>query len=82
MYSHFSWLIFLITNFWTFCKSFNPLCCSGRRTQRDVDPDFGITIVKPEKRNDYYALQQQQWKPYSPYYIGLPGFSKPYQQSN
>jgi hypothetical protein len=47
-----------------------------------VDPDFGITIVKPEKRNDYYALQQQQWKPYSPYYIGLPGFSKPYQQSN
>ena len=47
-----------------------PLTSKSRPT-RDVDSLFGIPIVKSSKRQD------EHWKPYSPYYIGMQGYSKP-----
>ena len=49
------------------------------RSKREVDPLFGIPIVA-QKRNDYKhdegIKHYQEWKPYSPYYIGLPGYDE------
>ena len=47
------------------------------RQKRNVDPLFGIPIKAQMRKDDIQYNQQQSYRPYSPYYIGLPGYQKP-----
>lgn len=52
-------------------KYSNHACCPKRRPRRSKREDVTVVYGVTQRRSD------QTWKPYSPYYIGLPGFKKP-----
>ena len=72
------------------CLAFpNHICCpvsyndKAKRKTRAAIFDIPMSLPKQAtKRSDLYQtsnlpVQRQQWKPYSPYYIGLKGYEKP-----
>ena len=64
----------------------NHICCpiqkkKPRRTRRNFDIPMSVPKEDLTRRSDEYQtsheFQRQEWKPYSPYYIGLQGYKKP-----
>ena len=64
----------------------NHICCpvpKKKPTRKGRSFDIPMSVPKEylTRRSDEYKtsheLQRQEWKPYSPYYIGLPGYKKP-----
>ena len=66
----------------------NHICCpvpkrkkKPSRKGRSFDIPMSVPKEYLTRRSDEYKtsheLQRQEWKPYSPYYIGLPGYKKP-----